>query len=211
VGFCGQASANPLKIALDMLRTLGRNLAFHLRVRIKDPQPLLSTAWLRARALHCLAHSPLVNARFILRSRYRAGSNPCEARDKTSLEFYQNIAATDYTLCVRGGGNFSKRFYETLAMGRIPLLLDTDCVLPFESEIDWDRFIVRVPVRQMRNLPRAVAEHFHALGQEEITQLKHECRRLWENWLTFGAFHRRLARTILQRNSTPKLTPSNAA
>ena len=37
-----------------------------------------------------------------------------------------------YGLCVRGFGNFSFRLGETLMMGRIPILIDTECILPFD-------------------------------------------------------------------------------
>ena len=41
-----------------------------------------------------------------------------------------------FTFCYRGAGNFSYRFYETLMMGRIPILVNTDCVFPFEDKVD---------------------------------------------------------------------------
>lgn len=143
-----------------------------------------------------LARSPLVETRFVVRKRYRGGATSAEARDKTTREFYQNIAETDYTLCVRGGGNFSKRFYETLAMGRIPMLLDTDCLLPFEPELDWNKYIVRVPREQLRSLPYEVAKHFATLGETGLAASKRACRRLWEEKLTFGGFHRHVVRHI---------------
>ena len=56
---------------------------------------------------------------------------------KLRKEYYQNIDNTDYTLCIRGTGNFSVQFYQTLALGRIPIFINTDCILPFEKEINW--------------------------------------------------------------------------
>jgi hypothetical protein len=118
-------------------------------------------------------------------------------------EFYQNLAATDYTLCVRGGGNFSKRFYETLALGRIPVLVDTDCLLPFESVLKWGDHIVRVPQTELASLPRVVARHFAKHGPGGLAEIKHRCRKLWEEWLSFAGFHRQLAQWILHSVRPP--------
>lgn len=197
IGFCGQASLNPSKLVIDLIRGAYRNTAYHLGLKLEEPQPLYPPALLRGRALRLLANSPLVETRFVLRPRYRAGATGTAARERTTREFYENIAETDYTLCVRGGGNFSKRFYETLAMGRIPLLVDTDCLLPFEPELDWSQYIVRVPQEQLPSLPQAVAAHFTIPGQTGLQELKRACRRLWEEDLSFGGFHRYLVRRIL--------------
>lgn len=203
VGFCGQASVSAARAATDIVRTACRNLLYRIGLRREEPQPLFSSALLRARAMKVLAESPLVETRFIPRAQYRGGAASPEAREATTREFYQNIAQSDYTLCVRGGGNFSKRFYETLAMGRIPVMIDTDCLLPFEPELDWAKFIVRVPRQRLHSLPKAVADHFAGLGNSALVELKSACRRLWEEELTFGGFHRHLIRIILTSGSPP--------
>ena len=58
------------------------------------------------------------------------------------MEFYENMVSSDYIVCVRGGGNFSVRLYETLAMGRIPIFINTDCLLPLNKSIDWKKHVV---------------------------------------------------------------------
>ena len=142
-----------------------------------NPQPLYPTALLRARALRILRQSPLVQTRFVVRSRYRAGATSAQTREQTAREFYANITDTDYTLCARGGGNFSKRLYETLAMGRIPVLVDTDCLLPLEPILPWDEFIVRAKPDNLAELPQLVAAHFTQHGRQGLSfDLKRRCR-----------------------------------
>jgi Exostosin family len=189
---------NALKLGRDVVRGGGRNLGYHLGLRLAEPQPVYPPALLRARAMRKLAGSPRVQTQFIARARYRGGATDATRRAQTTQEFYQNIAETDYTLCVRGGGNFSKRFYETLAMGRIPVLIDTDCLLPFEPGLAWDGFVVRVPANDLASLPRRVADHFAAVGTAGLAEQKKKCRQLWNDWLSFGNFHRRLADHILE-------------
>jgi hypothetical protein len=197
VGFCGQASSHIVKLAWDVLRGCARNAAHVLGFRLEEPQPLYPSGLLRARALRVLKASPLVETRFIVRARYRAGTAGPVSWEQTSREFYQNIARTDYTLCLRGGGNFSKRFYETLALGRIPVLVDTDCLLPFEAVLPWASHIVRVPEADLDRVPQHVADDFSAADRAGLADRKRQCRRLWEDWLSFGGFHRQLMRQIL--------------
>jgi hypothetical protein len=197
VGFCGQASLNRFKLGCDVVRGSWRNILCHLKLRSHERQPVFPPALLRARAMRYLARSNRVRTCFVVRQRYRGGAKDAVARERTTREFYQNMAETDYTLCVRGGGNFSKRFYETLAMGRIPVLVDTDCLLPFESVLNWDDYIVRVPQAELAALPEVVARHFSKHGCGGLTELKQRCRKLWEEWLSFAGFHRQLVRLIL--------------
>ena len=198
VGFCGQASVNLMKLGMDIVRGCRRNIQFHLGWRQEEPQPVYPSAYLRARAMKVLAASPLLTTRFISRARYRDGATDDEMREQSSREFYQNIAETDYTLCVRGGGNFSKRFYETLAMGRIPALVDTDCLLPFEPDLPWHDYIVRVSSDDLNSLPRRIADHFASLTPAGLEEQKRKCRQMWSEWLSFGNYHRRVARLILE-------------
>ena len=44
-----------------------------------------------------------------------------------------------FTLCYRGGGNFSVRFYETLMMGRIPIQINSSSIFPYENKIDYSK------------------------------------------------------------------------
>jgi len=60
------------------------------------------------------------------------------------LEFLQNMIGSDYVFCCRGAGNFSYRLYEALCCGRIPVFIDTDCVLPYDFMIDWKKYFVWV-------------------------------------------------------------------
>ena len=46
------------------------------------------------------------------------------------------------TFCPRGTGNFSIRFYEAICLGRIPVILNTDIILPFAKYIPWNELCV---------------------------------------------------------------------
>ena len=98
----------------------------------------LSNAW-RQPLLDAFAASPDVQTDFIIRHQFWGGKPFDEA---LMVEFRNNLRNNAYTIASRGAGNFSMRFYQALSVGRIPVLLDTDMVLPFEEKIDWNRYII---------------------------------------------------------------------
>lgn len=65
-------------------------------------------------------------------------------QQKAEEEYYQNMHDNLFNLCIRGWGNYSYRFCQTICMGRIPVLIDTDCCLPFEEIFNYNEYIVRV-------------------------------------------------------------------
>ncbi len=108
---------------------------------------------LRKRVLNTLQDR--LPCRFLLRDRFWAGA----PHDPTVVrEFFENILATDLTLAVRGIGNFSHRFYQTLSCGRAPLLVGHDAVMPYEGveSIDWDDVAVRVEADRLDGIESAI-------------------------------------------------------
>lgn len=57
-------------------------------------------------------------------------------------DFADHLQRTTYELCPRGCENFSFRLFETLRFGRVPVIIDTDMVLP--AVIDWEKIAVIV-------------------------------------------------------------------
>ena len=107
---------------------------------------------------------------------------------RTTLEFYENINSSDYVVCVRGAGNFSVRFYETLAMGRIPIFVNTDCALPLENEIDWKKHVVWIERKEIKHIAEKVKDFHSALSSNDFIDLQNANRTLWNERLTLNLF-----------------------
>ena len=73
-----------------------------------------------------------------------------------------------------------------------------DCFLPFEPDLPWDDYIVRVRAKELPSLPRRIADHFAGLTKAGLADQKRKCREMWDEWLSFGNYHRRVARSILE-------------
>ena len=105
-------------------------------------------------------------------------------------EFRDNVLGSHYTLCPRGGGNWSYRFYETLCLGRIPVFFNTDCLLPFESLINWRDYCVWVEGSEIEHTADAILEHYHRHSAESFAELQRRCRQLWLEFLSLDGFFR---------------------
>lgn len=183
IGFCGQTNASLANAFKEISRVLLRNILYYLGQVPHEPQQLLSSSYLRGEVLDEVRKASGLKANFIERKKYRAGAADVVTREKTTEEFYQNMVDSDYIICVRGGGNFSVRFYETLAMGRIPIFINTDCLLPLAKEIDWKQHIVWVESYQIKNLEQIVRNFHEAHTPDSFQQLQLANRKLWEEKL----------------------------
>lgn len=89
-------------------------------------------------------------------------------------------------LCPRGAAENSVRFFETLARGRIPVLISDHAVLPMESVIPYQDFVIRV----MEDDIDKVADHILSwLASRTALQVKQAClqaRQVWLDWLQPG-------------------------
>jgi hypothetical protein len=197
VGFCGHVGS-----AGEILfrRALGRVLGGGPRDKARGMR-------LRARALEVLRTSDRIDTELIARTRIWGGarirsSAPEEAarREAVRRDFLDNLIGCDYGLALRGKGNYSFRLYEILAMGRIPLFIDTRCVLPFETEIDWRQHCVWVEEADLAWADEIVAQ-FHAdIHPDDFAALQLANRKLWLDYMTPPAIYSRiLARALADR------------
>lgn len=190
VGFCGFAAIGAVKLTYTLLSNLQCHAASSLRVAHYEPPPLVPATLLRAKVLDVLAGSRDVETDFIIRKRYKAGTHGAGPDHWSVREFYGNILSTDYTVCVRGYGNWSIRLYETLACGRIPIVIDTDCGLPFDRTIDWKDLCVWVPAADVARTAEYVVRFHDGLSSNAFRRRQEACRALWESRLTLTGFLR---------------------
>ena len=86
--------------------------------------------------------------------------------DEQVQAYARHMADTTYVLCPRGAENFSYRLYETLKFGRVPVLIDTDMVLP--GGMDWDELVVRVPYSRLSKIGEIVAQDYRNRSAAEF-------------------------------------------
>ncbi|WP_177229123.1 exostosin domain-containing protein [Pustulibacterium marinum] len=185
IGFVGHADKSIKKIWKEQLIHLYNCTKILLKKEHFDHQKYFPSAVIRYNLLKELESSSSIHTNFIYRGQYRAGAKSDGEKQRTTLEFYQNIFDCPYTFCIRGAGNFSVRLYETLALGRIPVLIDTDCRLPLENEIDWKKHSL---ITTQENLIEDFVVFHNSLSNKEFEAIQISNRKLWNTHFRRDAF-----------------------
>lgn len=86
---------------------------------------------------------------------------------------------SDYIICIRGAGNFSVRLYETLAMGRIPVFVNTDCMLPIDDVLPWKEYVVWVEYDELNTLEHSILNHYNSLNKQKLNNHFLKNRNMW--------------------------------
>ena len=98
--------------------------------------------------------------------------------------YFKNLHNNLYGLCARGGGNFSFRLGELLMMGRIPILLDTDCLLPFRESIPYETNCIFITENDLPRVREIVTDFHERHSEEDLIRIQKENRSLWEEYFT---------------------------
>lgn len=183
VGFCGHASLSLDKRVMEDLKVIRENA---LRIANNDwiLEPIFPSAFHRARKLKSLERNKNIETNFIYRSQYRAGAHSEEEKKRTTLEYYHNIIDSDYVFCLRGGGNFSVRLYETLMCGRIPLFINTDCILPQADTINWKKHMIWIEWADRSKIAEILLDFHHDIHNDDLKTMQIANRDLWLNQLS---------------------------
>lgn len=185
VGFCGHATTSSTKRLKETAKCLLENSKRFIEKPFRnDYEPLFASAYERAKLLRYFEKSAFIKTNFIYRKNYRGGAITEAQRETTTLEYYQNIYQSDYVLCVRGAGNFSVRLYETLMLGKIPIFVATDCLLPFEETINWKNHVVWVAWKDRKKIANIVSDFHHQLSDENFVKMQLNNRKLWKETLS---------------------------
>jgi len=189
VGFCG--FARDVKVS-ELLKT-GIYKAYTLAKLGYADVSQFKGLQLRSQALRVLGNSSLAEANFIVRKESVFLTNSkkhFQQREAYRAEFFWNIADSDYQICLRGSANHSRRPWETLSCARIPLFIDTDCVLPFENLINWSEHMAIVDEADIGRLPEHLREYHTQIPSDRYAEKQQACRDLWETWLSPQGFAR---------------------
>lgn len=183
VGFVGHAYNSAEKYLKEFITHI-RITYLGLKGKYHDKQSFYPSSIKRYNYLKILEKSSFIRDNFIYRKQYNAGSSNQTAFQQTRNEYYDNINENLFTFCIRGGGNYSVRFYDTIGLGRIPLQVDTDCKLPFEDRIDWSKHILCIEEKDVKQMPEILSNFYNSKSSEELREIQHNNRLLWEKYLT---------------------------
>ncbi len=116
---------------------------------------------------------------FILRDSYIFN-----LQENQKKEFEDNMNNNLFTLCYRGRGNFSVRFYETLMRGRIPIQINSSSIFPYEDEIDYSEIGIFIEEEDLfnTNVEKLVKDYYNSKSKDELLQIQKNNRRIYEEY-----------------------------
>jgi hypothetical protein len=187
VGFCGWAKYKNMK---NRLGTMVKNACVRV---ISDQWSVASShlkgLTLRMKAVKVLEGSRLIETNFILRGSYSGSPSTIKIDPQRGRqEYIENMLTSDLPLAIKGDGNYSYRFYEALSLGRVPVLLDTDCVLPLADVLDYDSFILRVDCRDLVVLDQKIRTFWDGLSDEQYAAMQRSAREAFAEHLNAKSF-----------------------
>ena len=188
VSFCGWAE----------LGTLTQKTKFFLRNAYADARTFLGDPhaearkqgiYFRKKAMGFLEKSPLVETSFLKRDFFSVNKHTIKLpREILRSQYIENMTHSDFVLAPKGDGNFSIRFYEALALGRIPVLVDTQSILPCEDEIPYNEYIVRVPHQKIPFIGAYIAHYYNQHTETSYVEAQQRVRALFLEKLRMDMF-----------------------
>lgn len=102
--------------------------------------------------------------------------------NKSELDFFiETTKKSIFTICARGYGKQSFRFYEALQLGSIPVYIyDDEPYLPFSDRIKYDDFCVVINIRDIQDLKNILKSK----TTSDIENMSKRGKEIYDNFFT---------------------------
>ena len=121
---------------------------------------------------------------------------PGPERDRFAMEYAEAILDSQFILCPAGYGPSTYRLYETMEMGRVPVILSDEWVPP--PGPPWNEFSVQLPESLVDEIP-AILSKF----SDRHASMGRQARLAWEQWFAKPVCFHRLVELCADIQSTP--------
>ncbi len=108
------------------------------------------------------------------------GKNPDTISNSTEeyrRKYVELISKSKFVLCPRGLGTSSFRLYETMIIGRVPVIISDEFVLP--EGPDWLSFSIRIDEKNIGSIPGILKENEYRFKEMGL-----KARSEWEKWFS---------------------------
>lgn len=94
--------------------------------------------------------------------------------------YLQTIRDSLTVLCPRGEGLNSIRFFEAMAMGRIPVLVSDSTLLPFEDQVNYSECCLKIAEADIPRSGKLLADWIATQGAQRLLTMCKQARITWE-------------------------------
>lgn len=108
--------------------------------------------------------------------------------------YAETMQASKFVLCPRGLGPGTVRLFDTMRMGRVPVILSDDWVEPAGPR--WNTFSIRIPEKEFARIPALLAAR-----EADAVSMGQLAREQWEEWFSEDVCFHRVVEWCLQIKS----------
>jgi hypothetical protein len=123
-----------------------------------------------------------------------------EVIEQQKQRYAEVMARSKFVLCPRGEGPSSFRIFETMAAGRVPVILSDEWVPP--AGPDWEKCAVFTPEKQIEEIGSILEKQ-----EERFPGMAAAARREWEQWFAPETLFHRMTealKDIVETRRTPE-------
>lgn len=117
--------------------------------------------------------------------------------------YAESIRSSKFVLCPRGLSTSSVRLFDTMRMGRVPVILSDDWVAPTGPA--WDKFSLRFGERELDRIIPALEER-----EREAVAMGLQARAAWDDWFGEGVCFHRVVEWCLEIKTQRRLPEKSA-
>lgn len=187
VSFCGYTPPLGCKRSRQSLKEWGRYGLYRAGLLVRKRHRVAHA--IRVHVLLTLRKAPEIACRFVLRDQFafnRHGvlqpGGTAESARQQQQEFVDNLLGADYALCVRGIANCSIRLFESMSLGRIPLVINSQCVLPYDFVCDWRSFCAWIDENDIKHATQRLLDFHSQISPPEFVEKQRLARLAFIEW-----------------------------
>ena len=101
--------------------------------------------------------------------------------NRDTKRFRKIMGSSIFSICPRGYGPASFRFYESLEMGAIPIYISDDFVLPYSDILDWNKLCLLIGLDEIDSIPEKVNKIIESNKHIEMSKYGKNCFKKYFN------------------------------
>ena len=96
----------------------------------------------------------------------------------------KNLRDNCFNVCMRGAGNFSYRLYETMMMGRIPIIINSDQVFPFGDILNYEEFSIIINFDDVSSIEKLIGDWLSTKTPQDLVDIQNKNRDIWLTYMS---------------------------
>jgi|7_EtaG_2_1085326.scaffolds.fasta_scaffold00691_18 hypothetical protein len=119
------------------------------------------------------------------------GWSPSISQQKLD-KFLETTKKSKFALAPRGYGKTSYRLYEIMQLGTVPVYITDEEWLPWEDELVWDEFCVRINTNQIPMLDMILKQ----FSEAECDEMIENAKIIYDDWFTIESVTNRILKRV---------------